>query len=44
MNATKWASLTEFAKHLGREGMCRVEEDEKKSRQGRSEWVDDRMD
>lgn len=29
MNATKWPSLTEFAKHLGREGLCRVEENEK---------------
>lgn len=29
MNATKWPSLTEFAKHLGREGICRVEEGEK---------------
>lgn len=29
MNATKWPSLTEFAKHLGREGLCRVEETEK---------------
>ncbi|KAH8598009.1 putative C2H2 finger domain protein [Bisporella sp. PMI_857] len=29
MNATKWPSLTEFAKYLGREGICRVEEDEK---------------
>ncbi|RDL35064.1 C2H2 and C2HC zinc finger [Venustampulla echinocandica] len=29
MNATKWPSLTEFAKHLGREGICRVEDDEK---------------
>ena len=28
-NATKWPSLTEFAKHLGREGICRVEENEK---------------
>lgn len=26
MNATKWNSLTEFAKFLGREGVCRVEE------------------
>lgn len=26
MNATKWSSLTEFAKYLGREGICRVEE------------------
>lgn len=29
MNATKWPSLMEFAKYLGREGICRVEEDEK---------------
>lgn len=29
MNATRWPSLTEFAKHLGREGMCRVEDNEK---------------
>ncbi|KAI4131147.1 MAG: hypothetical protein LQ338_001352 [Usnochroma carphineum] len=29
MNATKWPSLTEFAKHLGREGLCRVEDLEK---------------
>lgn len=29
MNSTKWPSLTEFAKHLGREGLCRVHEDEK---------------
>ncbi|TQV99067.1 C2H2 finger domain-containing protein [Cordyceps javanica] len=29
MNATKWPSLTEFAKHLGREGICRVEENDK---------------
>jgi DNA/RNA-binding protein KIN17 len=34
MNATKWTSLTEFAKHLGRSGICRVEEDEKKTAQG----------
>ena len=26
MNATRWASLTEFGKHLGRSGICRVEE------------------
>lgn len=26
MNATKWPSLTEFAKFLGREGICRVDE------------------
>ncbi|KAL8734907.1 MAG: hypothetical protein Q9166_001259 [cf. Caloplaca sp. 2 TL-2023] len=29
MNATRWPSLTEFAKFLGREGLCRVEEFEK---------------
>ncbi|KAF2496945.1 hypothetical protein BU16DRAFT_429875, partial [Lophium mytilinum] len=29
MNATKWPSLTEFAKYLGREGICNVSEDEK---------------
>ncbi|KAF3154245.1 hypothetical protein EYR41_000345 [Orbilia oligospora] len=29
MNATKWSSLSEFVKILGREGICRVEENEK---------------
>lgn len=29
MNATKWSSLTEFTKHLGREGVAHVKEDEK---------------
>lgn len=29
MNSTKWSSLTEFAKHLGREGIVNVKEDEK---------------
>ncbi|KAL8952451.1 MAG: hypothetical protein Q9222_001642 [Ikaeria aurantiellina] len=29
MNATRWPSLTEFAKHLGREGICRVDDLEK---------------
>ncbi|KAJ9142713.1 Zinc finger protein RTS2 [Pleurostoma richardsiae] len=29
MNATRWSSLTEFAKYLGREGICRVEETDK---------------
>jgi DNA/RNA-binding protein KIN17 len=28
MNVTKWNSLTEFAKYLGREGICVVEEKE----------------
>lgn len=28
LNATRWHSLTEFAKYLGREGVCRVEEKE----------------
>ena len=45
MNATKWASLTEFAKYLGREGICRVDEDEKKSDRGGASgltiaWID----
>jgi DNA/RNA-binding protein KIN17 len=30
MNATKWPSLTVFAAHLGREGICRVEEEDDK--------------
>ena len=34
MNATKWTSLTEFAKHLGRNGVVRVEEDEEKTEKG----------
>jgi len=38
MNATKWGSLTEFAKFLGREGICRVEEGE---RGLEISWVDD---
>jgi len=29
MNSTRWLSLTEFIKHLGREGVVRVEETEK---------------
>lgn len=29
MNSTRWTSLTQFALHLGREGICRVEETEK---------------
>jgi DNA/RNA-binding protein KIN17 len=29
MNSTKWPSLTEFAKYLGREGICRVEDNDK---------------
>jgi DNA/RNA-binding protein KIN17 len=29
MNATRFASLTELTKHLGREGVCHVKEDEK---------------
>ncbi|KXS99349.1 hypothetical protein AC578_8988 [Pseudocercospora eumusae] len=38
MNATKWPSLTEFAKFLGREGICRVEEEE---RGLYIQWIDD---
>lgn len=45
MNATKWPSLTEFAKFLGREGICRVEEDEKDDGRGGAggltiSWID----
>lgn len=29
MNATKWLSLTDFVKWLGREGLCKVDETEK---------------
>nr|POE90356.1 kin17-like protein [Quercus suber] len=29
MNSTKWSSLTDFAKFLGKEGLCRVEEGER---------------
>ncbi|KAL0080120.1 domain of Kin17 curved DNA-binding protein-domain-containing protein [Phycomyces blakesleeanus] len=29
MNATRWTSLSEFVKHLGREGICHVEETER---------------
>jgi DNA/RNA-binding protein KIN17 len=38
MNATKWPSMTEFAKHLGREGLCRVEEGD---RGLEIQWIDD---
>lgn len=41
MNSTKWPSLTEFAKFLGREGICRVEEGE---RGIEISWVDDSSD
>ncbi|RYP68117.1 hypothetical protein DL771_006859 [Monosporascus sp. 5C6A] len=36
--ATKWPSLTEFAKYLGREGICKVEETEKGIHIA---WIDD---
>ena len=29
MNATQWETLTDFVKHLGREGKCEVDETEK---------------
>ncbi|KAK4569862.1 hypothetical protein LTR86_002831 [Recurvomyces mirabilis] len=38
MNSTKWPSLTEFAKYLGREGICRVHEGE---RGLEVQWIDD---
>ena len=45
MNATKWASLTEYAKYLGRQGIVRVEEDEKSEGRGGASglmiaWID----
>lgn len=43
-NATKWASLTEFVKYLGREGICRVEgKEEDTGRDGHGfmiSWID----
>lgn len=41
MNSTSWPSLTEFAKHLGREGICRVEENDKGIHVA---WIDDSPD
>ncbi|KAK4501648.1 hypothetical protein PRZ48_007457 [Zasmidium cellare] len=38
MNSTRWPSLTEFGKFLGREGICRVEEGE---RGLEIAWIDD---
>ena len=29
MNATRWVTLTEFVKHLGRSGIAKVDETEK---------------
>ena len=29
MNATKWPTLTDFVKHLGKESLCEVSETEK---------------
>ena len=29
MNSTRWVTLTEFVKHLGRSGVARVDETEK---------------
>ncbi|KAK5941907.1 hypothetical protein PMZ80_005858 [Knufia obscura] len=45
MSATKWNSLTEFVKYLGREGICRVEVDEKGEERGGASalmlsWID----
>ena len=42
MNATRWSSLTEFAKHLGREGICRVEDVEGKGLH--IAWIDNSPD
>jgi DNA/RNA-binding protein KIN17 len=29
MNATRWNSLTEFILHLGREGHCHIDQDDR---------------
>ena len=42
MNATRWSSLTEFAKYLGREGICRVEDVEGKGLH--IAWIDNSPD
>ncbi|KAK0727363.1 domain of Kin17 curved DNA-binding protein-domain-containing protein [Lasiosphaeria miniovina] len=43
MNATKWSSLTAFAKYLSREGLVRVEEKEEEGAQPGFyiSWIDD---
>ena len=38
MNSTKWKTLTEFVKYLGREGICRVEDSENDSL--KIAWID----
>src|ERR1700753_3891002 len=38
MNATKWNSLTEFGKYLGRQGICRVYDEEEKGLH--ISWID----
>lgn len=41
MNSTKWPSLTEFAKFLGRDSLCRVEETDKGIQVA---WIDNSPD
>lgn len=40
MNATKWHSLNEFVKYLGREGICRVSNDEDAVNGLTIAWID----
>lgn len=40
MNATRWLSLSEFCKHLGREGIAKVEEDENHPGSWFLSWID----
>jgi DNA/RNA-binding protein KIN17 len=40
MNATRWMSLSEFCKHLGREGIAKVEEDERIPGTWFVTWID----
>ncbi|KAF2095047.1 hypothetical protein NA57DRAFT_45386 [Rhizodiscina lignyota] len=42
MNATKWNSLTDFGKHLGREGLCRVYDEGEKGLH--VSWIDNSPD
>lgn len=39
LNATRWRSLTDFTKHLGREGLCRVEDKSETESGNNGLWV-----
>lgn len=44
MNATKWHSLNEFVKYLGREGICRVSNDDDSVNGLTIAWIDNSPD